>query len=263
MILESKRFALWLLSSILLLLALLVAAAGYLLGTEAGTASTLNWLQSISGGLVKVEHSQGHLLGRLELADLTIDWGSGEIQIKQLVFDWSPRTLLRQEFTINELVASQLRYVGKPEVGEPPPEPLWPIELPRIESPVEIVIRHLEVSNAAIIIAPESTPLLVDKAAAAARWDDTGITLEQLDSTGPNHTLAIRGQLDPMNAYAIWLENRLQILVADDVSFGLQGVIEGNTRRLELDQHISGDARLHLSGTLDQPLADPSWSALL
>jgi translocation and assembly module TamB len=207
-----KRLALGLISATFLLLGVLVAVVGLVLGTESGTVWLLGQVQSLAPGMVSVQRSQGHFFGRLELHDIGLNMETMQISADNLVLDWSPRRLLRGEFMVNELSLAVLRFAGEPAQDEPPPEPLqWPIELPAISPPLRLVLARVELNDAQIITAPEAAPLVVDHALLRGHWGDDGIVLETLQSNGPVYTVSIEGQVDPMNVYALQLENRLSL----------------------------------------------------
>ncbi len=254
----------YLLSLFLLPAAVLLVTAGLLLGTETGTATVLRLVQSIAPGVIEVERTRGHLLDRLVFDELRVDWGSGNVQARQLVLDWSPRSLARLAFVVNELSVTGLRYNGVPAAEQPLAEPLqWPIELPEFTTPLPVIVKKLTISDMVITLTPESTPILIDTAGLVGRWDNKGITVERFESTGPGYTIVITGRLDPMDAYQLDLDNQLQLQLADGVAFELEGTIQGNTGRLDFEQRLSGDADIFLSGSLDQVLVDPHWNASL
>jgi translocation and assembly module TamB len=259
-----KRLALGLISATFLLLGVLVAVVGLVLGTESGTVWLLGQVQSLAPGMVSVQRSQGHFFGRLELHDIGLNMETMQISADNLVLDWSPRRLLLGEFMVNELSLAVLRFAGEPAQDEPPPEPLqWPIELPAISPPLRLVLARVELNGAQIITAPEAAPLVVDHALLRGHWGDDGIVLETLQSNGPVYTVSIEGQVDPMNVYALQLENRLSLSMDGRPSVDVQGSIEGNAERLEMRQHVSGGVSLGLNASLDKPLERPAWQALL
>ena len=263
-----KKLALLFLLGISLLLALLLGAMGSLLGTEAGTTWLLTQLQARAPAIFQVGSIQGHFMGRLVLGDVRLTLDAAETRVQQLVFDWSPRALLRRELIVNELSLWTLRFDGEPTQEKPPAEPLqWPIELPEFSPPLRLEIRQLSVTDAVVVMTPEATRLVIDQASLVAHWGAQGLVLERLASSGPTHSLLFTGRLDPMNAYALHLENRVALGTGSDTAIELQGFLQGflqgETQRLEMQQLLSGAAQLKLDATLEQPLSAPRWNAVL
>jgi translocation and assembly module TamB len=252
-----KKFLLRLLIAILFLAGALISVSGFLLGTDTGTAWTLRQVQARMPGVFKVGDIEGHLLDRLVLTDLSLSLEVGEIKVARLLLDWSPTALMRKEIFVLELKAEALRYTAKPMVLE------FPIALPAIDLPLGVRIGHAEVTDAVIETAPGATPLVVDTAQLAARWDKQGVVIEQLDIQGPGRSLAVSGRIDPADSYALSLENRVKIDLEEIPHIDIQGSIVGNIDRLMLAQKFSGDARLDLNAVLDKPLEKPHWRAEL
>jgi translocation and assembly module TamB len=255
-----KWFA-WL---VLLVLIIICAAAGYLLGTEGGSNALLKRVQTMYPGLVSIQSSQGDLLSRLELEGVKLDWGRGQLRVARLVLEWSPAALWRKQVLVNEISAVDVIYRGQPPADETPPEPLqWPIELPVLSLPVDLIIQQLAISNATIRTAPDATPIQVDQADLQAHWDANGIAVENLLARGPQYHIALNGQVDPRNDYALQLNNQVELTLPNEVAITLAGSVEGSTRALSLQQQLDGAARLRLNGQLKQPLVDPTWQATI
>ena len=259
-----KRLALGLGLTLLLLVAALLGGAGLLLGTDAGMAWTLRQAQALAPGAFGVAGVQGHLFGRLVLQDVRLTLPMADVAVGRLVFDWSPRALLQRELLVNQISLQSLRYDGKPVPPEPPPPPLqFPIELPEFTPPLRLDLRQLELVDVAIVAAPDAAPLVIDRAELVAHWDDDGLVLETLTSRGPGLAVDVSGSLDPMEAYALALKDRIAIDLASGQALVIAGSIEGDRQRLTLAQALSGAAEASVGGSLDEPLVAPHWNLLL
>jgi translocation and assembly module TamB len=255
-----KRAVVWTLGVLLLLILLPLGIAGWILGSESGTRTLLRQLDSFAPGLVTIGHSEGDLLGQLELEQLKVDWGTGLLEIDQLLLSWSPGALFDRRLQLNELAAKGLRYVGKP-AEQVPAEPLqWPIELPNLKLPITLDIRKLSITNANFIAAPEAVPVQLDNAELVALWDGAGIAIDRFQLDGPHYKALISGQLNPNGDYVLNLDNQLQLALEDDTRFDLKGSILGNRHSLQIEQVLGGAASAGLSLNLRRPLVEPAWS---
>lgn len=259
-----KRFARGLIVALLTLVVALLGAAGLLLGTDAGMAWTLRQAQALAPEVFGVAEVRGHLFGRLELRDVNLRLPMADLSAGLLVLDWSPRALFRRELLVNQISLQRVRYEGKPVAEEPPPEPLqFPIELPEFKPPLRLDLRQLELVDVAVVASPGAAPLVIDRAELVAHWDDDGLALERLSSRGPDHAVDVSGSLDPMRAYALTLQDRIALELADQRSLVIEGTIQGDRERLTLTQQLSGAAAASVSGSLEQPLVAPRWQLLL
>ncbi len=258
-----KRTMVWIASLALLLLVSLLGALGAILGTETGTNLLLRQLQTLAPEIIQFSHSRGRLLDHLVIDNLGIDWGSGKVEAGRVLLDWSPAALLGMTFDVNELSAIDLRYTGTPAQDVTPEPMVWPIELPQLSLPIKIVAQQVFVDKATINLAPESAPIVIDSASLEGIWDNSGITLESLQASAFGHAITINGKIDPTDTYALDLHNQLQLRFADGNHFKLDGTIQGDTAKLNWQQHLSGAADMQLSGNLEQVLHDPSWNARL
>ncbi len=254
-----KRAIVWTLATLVLLLLLLLAATGWLLGSDSGTRTLLRQLDSLVPGLT-IGSSKGDLLGQLELEQIKLEWAAGLLDIDRLLLRWSPLKLLDRAVVVEELSANGLNYSVK-SVEQGPTEPLqWPIELPNLTLPISVDIGKLTIDNASFITAPEAEPIQLDNAELVARWDKAGVTIDTLDASGPNYKIAISGQLNPTGDYALSIDNQLQLTWDGDRQLDLEGNIVGNRHSLQLEQILSGAASAGLSLNLRRPLVEPGWT---
>ena len=107
-------------------------------------------------------------MDRLVLGGVSVNLESMDLELGEVAFDWTPRRLLRRELLVNELTVTTVRAQSKP-VEPPPEEPLtWPVELPAINPPVDVIITTIDISDVEFVSTPDAEPLVIDVAGLAA-----------------------------------------------------------------------------------------------
>ena len=104
-----KRAIAWTLGTLLLLALLLLAATGWLLGSDSGTRTLLRQIDGLVPGLT-LGSSEGDLLSELELREIRFESEPVSIEIDHLLLRWSPTRLLNRELLLEELSVNTLRY---------------------------------------------------------------------------------------------------------------------------------------------------------
>ncbi len=257
-----KRAIAWTLGTLLLLALLLLAATGWLLGSDSGTRTLLRQIDGLVPGLT-LGSSEGDLLSELQLREIRFESEPVSIAIDHLLLRWSPAMLLNRELLLEELSVNTLRYsAGATE--QPPAEPLqWPVELPNLKLPISVDIRKLEINDASFVNAPGAEPIQLDVATLVGRWDSSGVAIERLHASTPLLKATLSGQLNPTGDYVLSIDNQLQMKLANEQQFELKGSLVGNRHSLQLEQILSGGARAGLSLNLRRPLEEPAWTGQL
>lgn len=110
------------LTALAFIVAALVGAAGWLIGSDSGLRSALQLAGSLSGGRLQTEAAGGSLLGPLHLGHLR--WQTDELQIEArgLRLEWTPSALFAGRLQIDLLAADELQIVTAAS-AEPTPAP--------------------------------------------------------------------------------------------------------------------------------------------
>lgn len=167
-----------------------LAAAWWLLGSNAGARFALARTQGMTDGAISVQHARGHLLGPLELSGLRYDDGKDtRVSIGKIRLQLRAWPLLRGQVRVRDLRVANV-VVSLPENPPPtdtpstfslePPVNLW---LERAQ------VRALEVRRGTqVLFAANSLDL-------AGSWTRAGLTLQQLDVRAPDGHVNLHGTL--------------------------------------------------------------------
>jgi translocation and assembly module TamB len=95
------------------MLALLLAAGGWLLGSESGARAAFSMLEALAPGVVRAEGIHGRLAGPLQLDGLTLDSAGQLVTLENTRLDWQPRALLSGQVHVNLLHVDKLSVMHK------------------------------------------------------------------------------------------------------------------------------------------------------
>ncbi|WP_029888752.1 translocation/assembly module TamB domain-containing protein [Polycyclovorans algicola] len=158
--------------------ALLLLALLWVLSSTAGSQLVLDQASKHSGGLLDAgEVTGGHLLGRLTVDRLAIRTPAAEVDLSDVLLNWSPLSLLRLRAQFDELTATSidLRLL---EVDTPPEETEAP-GTPPSRLPMNIVVSKLAVGT--LTVTPvEGAPIQIRDIAVHADWIGTQVQIHQL-----------------------------------------------------------------------------------
>jgi translocation and assembly module TamB len=101
-------------------LALLLAAGGWLLGTQGGARAAFALLETLPGAPLRVEGVQGRLIGPLQIDRLTLDSAARLISLENLRIDWRPDALLNRHLHVNSLHIGRLGIALKAKKDDEP-----------------------------------------------------------------------------------------------------------------------------------------------
>lgn len=113
-----------------LMLALLLALGGWLLGTQSGARAAFSLLAALPNSPMRAEGIQGRLAGPLQIGKLSLDTEARLITLENLRLDWQPRALLDRHLHVNLLHIGKLAIAGKEKKDEEPPRLPDSIALP-------------------------------------------------------------------------------------------------------------------------------------
>ncbi len=101
-----KKRRYWILGSIGVFLAIVIAGAGVLLETQAGLQWAVRFTQAHSGGALQIGQADGHLAGPFILRQVRVQLPGMLIEADRLNIDWQPFALLLGEVDIKHLQGS-------------------------------------------------------------------------------------------------------------------------------------------------------------
>lgn len=128
---------------------LLLAAGGWLLGTERGARSAFSALNTLSSGAVQADGIHGRLVGSLQIDRLALDSAARLVTLKNIRLDWQPSALLRRTLHIDSLRIGHLAVAGKAT------QPSEPLRMPEnIALPFKLQIDNAQIDGGEIGVGP-------------------------------------------------------------------------------------------------------------
>ncbi|OHX21498.1 translocation/assembly module TamB domain-containing protein [Chromobacterium sphagni] len=211
-------------SCLALLLALFLAALGWLSASPAGFAWALGQLGKLTGQQLSVGAAQGTLWQGFTLRDIRLRSAADDVDIESLRLDWLPAALWRGEVHVRRLALGHVRVLSRPA----PEQKSAPFEAPRsLALPFRLKVDQL--SLASLTLEPAHFSLYRLQAA--------------YDYDGARHRLQLQRLDSP------WGEARAGLTLAAASPFALSGQLAASG---ELEQ-VPVKARLDLSGNLLKP----------
>ncbi len=253
----------WLKTLLLLLVGILLLVLSVLwwaAGTESGARSLLGWAGDLSDDRLQVEAVQGTLLGELQLQGVAYRQPGMRLTIGQARFHWHPLELLGRSLHIETLSVEKLRYTANADAPPEPPSDGKP-RLPALQLPIRILLDAVTVDDVVAVTASDAAPIVVHGARLAAVWDADGIALKSLEVATPEADLNASGKLNPLNDYALSLNNQVALHLDDAPKLRLNGKIAGNLNTLTITQRVDGDIQAGIDATLTDPLDKLAWRA--
>lgn len=96
-----------------LLLVLILAFCGWLLGTESGARTALSAGERFSGGVLRAQGVHGRLSGPLHIESLVLEQPERRVTLADLRLDWRPQALLQQKLHLTSVRIGHLGIAGK------------------------------------------------------------------------------------------------------------------------------------------------------
>jgi len=262
-----KRRLLIALAAVLVPLLLLLATAGWLLGSEAGVRTLVRLGERYAPGTLQVGEVSGHLLGALRIHQL--DYRDGELHaaLARFELDWSPRQLLHGLLRVDRLALQGLQLALPPSVPASEPatsEPGTP-GLPDIHLPLALEVGELALDD--ISITPHAAaPIHVQQARLSANAGADGLQLATLDVDLPDYALtaALKGHVQPAGRWPLDLTLQAR-LSSTPLGAPLDATVQlkGDLDRLQAEASTRGAADSTLSAQLDDVLGGTRWQAQL
>ena len=254
-----RRLLFWLFALPLLLVALMLVAAGLAVSTETGLRGLLALAERLAPGQLSYEHISGRLLGPLRIEGLRYEDGPLQVALASGDLDWRPTDLLSGVIHITHLHVEGLELELPP--GGDAEEPVEPLVLSDLELPLAVQIADLQ-GRALHLHLAGAEPIQIDAINLKTRFDADGLALELLEGWSPLGEVHLSGQLTPTGNYPLQIQMNWQAITPEHGAFQGSGELSGQLLdNLRLTQNITGAATLELSGEIRQPLApEPTWS---
>lgn len=226
------RLALAVLAGLLLMLAL----AGWLLGSESGARAVFSGLASLSADTLQAKGVRGRLFGPLQVEHISLERKNQKISLENLQLDWRPPALLHGRLHITALRIGRL---GLTEKIEQKPEPA---RLPdRIGLPFALQIDSVQVDAGQVNWGPVN---LVELGALAFNLDFDGtryrLGLERFTASSAVRSGQVAGNFKGQATLSTIKPYALQV----HLSSGGKAVIR--------NQAVGAAGRIDMSGTLAQ-----------
>ena len=179
-----RRWGRWLAAALLIPVLLVLAAVGFVIGSERGLRFGLAQLAAVTDNSIRVGQANGRLLDAVELRDFHYASADGlTVSIGRLALRHRPVTLLGRRLHVESLVIDGLEVRLAPPPQEP--EPDSPTDLPS-RLPIDIVIDALALNGFVLRSSEDAEPPIVELANSTlvGSWLGDQITVQALDTTG-------------------------------------------------------------------------------
>ncbi|MEP6897918.1 MAG: translocation/assembly module TamB domain-containing protein [Rhodanobacter sp.] len=252
-----RRWLRWLAGSVLLIIVLLTALLGWLLGTASGLRFALARVQSATHDALHVQQAHGRLIGPLELSGVHYDDGNGTVaDIAALHMDLRFWPLLRKRAHVLALDVDGVN-VALPAAS---PDETSSSTSFSLKPPIELLFDHVHVGSVKVTRAGKLL-FASNRLDLAGRWTDLGIELTQLALQAPDGHAELTGRMaigtsyqGNGNASFAWKVG------STDYTGTLAARSDGKLAHLDLELAAPMVARLQLDLTQS---SDDAWTASL
>ncbi|HVR29797.1 MAG TPA: hypothetical protein VMS86_09720, partial [Thermoanaerobaculia bacterium] len=249
------RVAVGIVVALVLVVALAVAAAVWLVSTEAGARLVLARVGQLMPGRVELGTVEGPLRGPLRLENVVYTRNGMRLEIAELVLRWELRALLRRQVDVHQLAASGVRLHTTP--GE---ESDAPFELPQIDLPVNLVVRQASLRDVVVTVGG-GEPIRIRSADFATSTRGETVVIESFDLDSPDLAFEVSGSLTPLGAYAVDLEIAWDFRAPDGTRYRGAGTLDGTLEDLVVRQRLVEPVAVRVEARLLDPLDDLRFEA--
>ncbi len=235
---------------------------GWLGGTESGLRVLCAGLAQISGGRLRIEAPQGHLLGDWQAQSLRWQDAGADVELRQFAVSWSPRQLVHGQLVLERVEAGSLRIFTAPSAD--------PVKRPdSLRLPLPVRIGQLLLGRVMLGRADENPATLAE--GIEARLDSNGRThrVERLQARVGTLDLGADATLDGAAPFALAAKAVLKGRALEQ-PFALELAGNGPLEQIEVDGRLtdvapgdktpkaavaSGEVHARLTPFAAQPLA--------
>lgn len=241
--------------------ALLLAAAGWVAGTEAGLRFLVARAGALAPGTLEIDAVEGRLVGPLQLTDVLWEMDGQRVTARRIQLDWQPLALLRREVRLDRLHLQGIAVDLPAPAGDDSATAAPGAEWQDFTLPWRIVIADLQLDDARLrrdgMLLAEITTLR-----GALDASDSALSLEGLELSSPQGSASghFTASLDPRAAWdaALTWDINLPDLAAAGVTR-----FSGLLHDLELRQEFTAPAAAVVSGRVRGLPQAPSWDLRL
>lgn len=241
--------------SILLLLLAIIALAGWIIGTDKGTAWALDTAQSQLPALT-IDHDAGNLWQGLALKHVNWAPESGPaVTLNALQTQWDFTCIQSQNlFCLNKLHVEEVLVKLPPATTEEePPSSDAPIELPEIALPVGVDIQDLKIGLVRIDTGT-GEPQEIKDIALQLKAEEDMVTLGNLSLAYAEHTAKASGTVQLQGDYPINLQLKTHSApLIEGQNQDVTLTLKNSVAKLDIDALLNGAFDLTLKGNA-QPL---------
>lgn len=243
-----RRVLRWIFATLLGAVLLVLAFAGWLVGSRSGATQAAAWLAQLTQDEVRLEGVDGALVGPLRIDKVRVRLPNLHVDVDQLSLDWSPSALPGRTVELTSLTAARVALATAPAEEETPSQAPAGFALP-----VDAVVRQLRVDAFAIAPFPleeGAGEVIVSPLVGMATATDNRLQVQIDDVTTPwgkGKAEVSMLTLAPMNleGAARWTTGIAGPEVSTDLTLG--GVLEA----IELAAKAQGaGAEVRLDGVL-------------
>ncbi len=207
---------------------------------------------------LEVERHQGMLAGPLSLDGIQLKGGFGQLDIGQLAVDWRPGALWRGELHVLSLAVSDIHLSLAPassKEAEPSGDGFKAIELPlglRID---RLALQGLQVER------PQQASQRVESLQLEAWSEGDRLQVRQLSLVMPELEMQAEGQLGYASPWPAQLKLAWRYEHPEWPPLSGEGTIDGDLKRLLVEQHLSGAVSGDLQAALNDLTDRLNWEA--
>ena len=201
-------------------------SAWALISSESGSNFLIGQLRQSMGDAIQWDSTQGPLTGPLQFNGVSFSEPGTEIKVEKVVLDWQPSDLLQGTLALNLLTVDSIDIVLTNDESSPSADTFSPASL---SPPVDISLKNIRLTNVSISQGTEP-PVLIDSLQLDAELKSGHLSIEQLEVTGPQGTIALTGTTS--------LENDMPLTL--DIAWTFT---EGESAPLKGDLGLQGEIR--------------------
>jgi len=248
-----KRLVMIIITIILVpLLALL-----WLTSTETGLRWTYNLLYDQLPAGLNIGTLKGNIAGPIKINDLYFEGQGYLIEVRQLIIDWRPGSLLGGVIDINQFQINDIS-VSLPSSPDIEQETST---VPDIQLPWHMKIQGAVVNGLTVNHAKQSITIPQIKLDANSLFSN--IDIEKLELINDVGSLRISGNLNPTRDYQHDLNLTWRYRLLTDGELIGVGQIKGDANVSELKQRIDGPLQLSINGQVNELISNLHWNAIV
>jgi translocation and assembly module TamB len=252
-----RRWLRWLVGTVALIIVLLIALLGWLLGTASGLRFALARAQSITHGALHVQQAHGRLIGPLDLAGVRYDDGKGTVaSVATLHLNLRVASLLRKRVHVLALDLDGVDVA----LPKPSPDDMSSSGGFSLKPPIELLLDRVHVGSVKITQAGQ--PLFAsNRLDLAGSWTNRGIELKQLALQAPDGHAELDGRLAIGTSYQGNGKASFAWKVGD-TNYAGNLTVRGDGKLAHLDLELKAPMIARLQLDLTQS-GDDAWTATL